>query len=186
MRGAGQLLGAPQGVPAGLPGLLRSERAAAVPAEQDERSLPAAGHCTTVSRALLHVPQDDKCYDVQLVHCMVVFDSILAGGSVQALLNVCSIYIPLESFILFVETGAHNNSQTSVGRNFVQLNKSIALSDRRRGLIKMMILGQCSQDQPLYISLHHLVLRFRYTKRIKSRSRFSGCFGLVWSQISTC
>lgn len=119
MRGAGQLLGAPQGVPAGLPGLLRAERAAAVLAEPDERSLPAAGHCTTVSRALLHVPQDDKRYDIQLVHCMVVFDSILAGGSVRALLNVCSIYIPLESFILFVEPGAHNNIQTTVGRNFV-------------------------------------------------------------------
>lgn len=149
MRGAGQLLGAPQGVPAGLPGLLRAECAAAVPAEPDERSLPAAGHCATVSRALLHVPQDDKRYDIQLVHCMVVFDSILAGGSVRALLNVCSIYIPLESFILFVEPGAHNNIQTTVGRNFVQLNKSsIALSGRRRGLIKMMILCQCSQDPP--------------------------------------
>lgn len=68
MRGAGQLLGAPEGVPAGLPGLVRAERAAAVPAEPDERSLPAARHRATVPRALLHVPQDDKRYDVQLVH----------------------------------------------------------------------------------------------------------------------
>lgn len=92
MRGAGQLLGAPQGVPAGLPGLLRAERAAAVPTEPDERSLPAAGHCATVSRALLHVPQDDKRYDVQLVHCMVVFDHSWrqCAGSTKCLFNLHS------------------------------------------------------------------------------------------------
>lgn len=83
MRSAGQLLGSPEGVPAGLPGLVRAERAAAVPAEQDERSLPAARHRATVPRALLHVPQDDKRYDIQLVHWMFVFDSILPAGSIE-------------------------------------------------------------------------------------------------------